>query len=177
MEIAMNGDFLTELLNEILTCACASLDSLCDSTTDCGCPCRMFISAGPPVQDMEACCDTGQLSVHIGRIYPVGNFPQQASGVSICLTQLAAEIVVTLYRCWPAVLKDDGSGPTAPEIETASMSLYKDLYLLTRGLLCCLSSKGRNQQFVLQSAMIIPPSGGCSGVEVKFAVQLIDPLP
>lgn len=173
----MNGDLLTEFLNDILTCACSSLHSVCDISTDCGCPCRMFISAGPPVQDLEACCSTGQLSVHIGRIYPVGNFPQQAMGVNLCQVQLAAEVVVTLFRCWPAVIRDDGSAPTGPEIEVASTSLYKDLYLLTRGLLCCLSSKARRQQFVFQSGTIVPPSGGCSGVEVKFSIELNDPLP
>lgn len=98
-------DLLNDILLEVLNCACTILESgICDDPTTasiCGCPCRTFISAGPPVADLEACCSDGQLAVYVDRIYAFGNFPSQAAGFSPCSVPLAADIVVQLLRCVP----------------------------------------------------------------------------
>lgn len=174
----MNADLISDYLQNILDCACRALnEGICGEQADCPCPCRAFVSAGPPVWDLAACCSDGQISSHSERIYPYGKFPSQASGVNICQTPLATDIVVTLLRCWPAVVKEDGSAPSGPEIEDASFSIYRDQYVLTKGILCCLAAKGKSQLFVFQGSKILPPSGGCIGVEVRFTVELMDPLP
>lgn len=168
----MTPDLLTLLQNELLACACDCLNT----HSSCGCPCRNFISAGPPVWDMEACCSDGQLTIHLERIYVYKNFPAEQGEVNVCLAPLAADFNITLLRCFPSV-KDDGSAPTADEIGTASEILYKDLYVLTRCIICNLSSRGKYQASIFRGGRILPPQGGCAGVELRFTIELPDPLP
>lgn len=169
----MGIQLLNELLEEILVCACNALNvGICDEPgSTCGCPCRMFVSAGPPAQDIEACCDTGQLTVHLDRIFQHDNFPGQASGPVLCQVPLAADVVVTLYRCFPA-MREDGSAPTGPEIDVASKDIHRDLYLLTIATICCLMTPGRKRKFTFNGSRIIPPSGGCIGAELRFSIEL-----
>lgn len=168
-------DLLNDILLEVLNCACTILESgICDDLTTasiCGCPCRTFISAGPPVADLEACCSDGQLAVYVDRIYAFGNFPSQAAGFSPCSVPLAADIVVQLLRCFP-VIHDDGSAPSHIELQNASEAIYRDLWLLTNGLLCCLAVPGRKRKFTFQNSRIIPPLGGCVGIEFRFSIEL-----
>lgn len=173
--MAIDLELLNNIMEEALACACNALNlGICDEPgSTCGCPCRMFISAGPPVQDVEACCSDGQLTVHLDRIYPFSSFPAQDGGPHICQIPLAADLVVTLYRCFP-VMNEDGSAPSGPEIDRASKDINRDLYLLSLGLLCCLSSHQRHRKFVFSGGRIIPPSGGCVGAEFRFTVELFD---
>lgn len=168
-----NLDLLNDVLEEVLICACNALNlGFCDEPgSQCGCPCRMFVSAGPPVQDIEACCDDGQLTVHLDRIYQHDNFPAQAGGPVLCQVPLAAEIVVTLYRCFP-VMNEDGSAPTGPTLDRASKDIHRDLYLLTIAVLCCLMGNGRKRKFTFNGSRIIPPNGGCVGAELRFSIEL-----
>lgn len=169
----MQPDLLNQLLLQILGCACECLNT----HSWCPCPCRNFISVGPPVQDMEACCDDGQLAVWIERLYVHGNFPAEQGEVNVCVAPLAAEIVVSLDRCWPAVVRDDGSAPTHDEIGAASERAYIDLYVLTRCIICNLASRGRYQKAIFRGATISEPNGGCVRLEIRFTIELPDPLP
>lgn len=168
-----NMELVNDILEEVLVCACNVLNQgFCNEPgSQCGCPCRLFVSAGPPVQDIEACCSDGQLTVHLDRIFPHGNFPAQEGGALICQVPLAADIVVTLYRCFPT-MKDDGSAPTGPELDRASKDIHRDLYLLTVGVLCCLLGGGRRRKFTFAGSRIIPPQGGCIGAELRFSIEL-----
>lgn len=168
----MTPNLLSQLMLEVLACACDCLNQL----GSCPCPCRNFISAGPPVWDMEACCTDGQLTVHLERIYSYSNFPSEQGQVTSCAPSLAGEIVVTLLRCFPGV-RDDGSAPTSDEIGAASELIYQDLYVLTNCIICNLFSRGRSQQAIFRGSKILPPQGACIGAEVKFSIQLPDPLP
>lgn len=168
-------DQLNQILSEILVCACNVLDyGLADSgASSCGCPCRAFVTAGTPVWDIESCCSDGQLAVYVRDIYPFSNFPSRSTNANICSPSLAANVTVQLLRCWPG-MAEDGSAPTAAQIQTASNDIYRDLYLLTWGLVCCLKQNGRNRKFALTSSRIAGPQGGCVGAEVEFAVELLD---
>lgn len=168
----MTPDLLTVLLNQILGCACECLNAF----SPCLCPCRTFISAGPPVWDLESCCSDGQLSVHVDRLYSFENFPSEQGRINLCQTPLAAEIVITLLRCFPS-LRDDGSAPTADEIGATSELIYTDLYILTNCIICNLSSRGRLQKAIFRGSRILPPQGGCIGAELRFSIELPDPLP
>lgn len=169
-------NLLNLILAETLNCACQILeDGLCDEPGSlCGCPCRAFVTAGPPVWDLEACCSDGQLAVWVEDIFPFNNFPNRAADVNLCSNPLAANVKIQLLRCWPATLREDGSAPTGPEIQAASEQLYRDQYLLTWGLVCCLKQLGRQRKFVLNGSRVVGPTGGCAGVEVSFTVELID---
>lgn len=166
---------LNQILNEILVCACNVLDhGLADAAAGkCGCPCRAFVTAGTPVWDAESCCSDGQLAVFVRDVYPFINFPSRGNDANICSPSLAANITVQLLRCWPS-MGEDGSAPTSPQIQTASNDIYRDLYLLTWGLVCCLKQHGRSRKFALTSSRIAGPQGGCVGAEVEFVVELLD---
>ncbi len=168
----MTPELITTLLTQILACACECLNTL----GSCPCPCRNFITAGPPVWDQEACCSDGQLSIHIDRIYGYENFPAEQGRVNTCQASLAADIVVTLLRCFPGI-RDDGSAPSADEIGLASENIYKDLWTLTNCLICNMHSRGRMQSSIYRGSRVLPPQGGCIGCEVKFVIELTDPLP
>ena len=168
----MTPDLLTQLLNQLLGCACECLNA----RSWCPCPCRTFISAGAPVWDLEACCTDGQLTIHVERLFVHGNFPSEQGEVNVCVAPLAADINITLLRCFPGV-RDDGSAPTADELGAASEKLYQDLYVLTRCIICNLASRGRQQKAVFRGSRILDPQGGCAGVEVRFTIELPDPLP
>lgn len=168
----MTPNLITDFLNQTLACACECLNTF----GSCPCPCRNFISAGPPVWDMEACCSDGQLTVHVDRLFVYNNFPAESGVVNQCVMPLAGEVVVTLLRCFPG-LRDDGSAPTADEIGAASELIYRDLWVLTNCIICNLSSRGRNQLSVFRGSRILPPNGGCVGAEVRFVITLPDPLP
>lgn len=168
----MTPDVLTQTLNEILSCACDCLNTY----GSCPCPCRSFISAGPVVWDMEACCTDGQLTIHIDRLYSHDAFPTEQGRVRTCMPPLAAEVSVTLLRCFPG-LNDDGTAPTGDVIGAASELIYQDLYVLTNCIICTLSSRGRLQQSIFRGSRILPPQGACIGAELKFTIQIIDPYP
>lgn len=171
-----NLNLLNQILAEILTCSCTVLDQgLCDEPgARCGCPCRAFVTAGTPVWDLEACCSDGQLAVYSRDIYPFRNFPQRDSDPNLCSQPLAANVTVQLLRCWPANMKEDGSAPTTAEIQKASDDIYRDQYLLTWALICCLKQFSRQREFVLNGSRIVGPQGGCVGVEVDITVELMD---
>lgn len=170
-----NMNLLNEILAEVLVCACDVLDQgLADEQgSNCGCPCRAFATVGTPVWDIEACCSDGQLAVYAKDIYPFSNFPSRGTAAEICSPPLATNITVQLLRCWPT-MDEDGTSPTGPQIQAASNALYRDLYLLTWGLLCCLKTAGRRRKFSLSGSRIAGPQGGCAGVEVDFAVELLE---
>lgn len=169
----MTPDLLTQLMVTILDCACECLEE----AGICGCPCRTCIIAGPPVWDQESCCNNeGSLYIHLDRIFQHDNFPREASEVNLCQAPLAADIVVTRLRCFPG-MHEDGTAPTCPEMEAASNEIYQDLYVLTRCLLCSLASWRRNLKSVFRGSRIVGPQGGCVGVELRFTVELPDPLP
>lgn len=170
--MALNPDIITEILDEILACACDSLENgVCDGDgSDCHCPCRKFISAGPPTA--ESCCTDGQLTVHLEDIFQYERFPSRTNNPSTCSTLLAASVVITLFRCYPTS-GDDGVAPTPAQIIAATESIYRDLFLITKGVICCLSPTKRSREFAFNGGRIIPPSGGCVGAEAKFVIQLI----
>lgn len=163
-------NLLNEILNTILVCSCNLLEfGHCnEGPSKCGCPCRAFLSAGPPAWD--DCCNS-QLAVYARDLYPFSNFPSRSSSPSICTPSLAANVTVQLVRCWP-VIKEDGAVPTVTELQAASTDIYRDQYLLTEGLICCLKTGNRKRQFVLNGSRIVGPQGGCVAIEVDLSIEI-----
>lgn len=168
----MTPDILTTLGNQILACACDCLNAF----GSCPCPCRMFISAGPAVWDNESCCSDGALSVQFERIFSYERFPAESGTVTSCQMPLAVEVNVTLLRCFPS-LNNDGTAPTADTIGTASENVYQDLYVLTNCIICNILSRSKRQAGLFRGSRILSPQGGCIGAEIRFVMELPDPLP
>lgn len=168
----MTPDIFTALLNDLLGCACQCLNSF----GSCPCPCRIFISAGPPVWDLEACCSDGQLTINVDRLFVYDSFPSEQQRVNTCQANIAADVSVVLLRCFPS-LNDDGSAPNANQIGAASEAIYQDLYVLTNCIICNLVKRGKKQESVFRGSRIVGPQGGCVGAEIKFTIAVPDPLP
>lgn len=150
---------------EILDCVCTSLEE----DSPCGCPCRACVVAGTPVWDN--CCEDGQLTIYLERIFVAGNFPSQASGPVFCSSPLAADFVVQLLRCAPTV-KDDGTPPTCEELSENAREIMTDMFITERAVICCLAAEKRNRLFTMRDARVIGPQGGCVGIEIRFSVEI-----
>lgn len=152
------------------------LDCVCDALTaqsSCGCPCRSFVTVGQPVWD--SCCD-GQMALILDRLYVSSNFPQTEAQPIVCSSQLAGEFTLQLIRCVPT-MSEDGTPPTAQALSDSSQSLYSDLYIAYRAVVCCLAQYKKNRPFIMRDGRMVGPQGGCAGFEIKFSIQLIDPIP
>lgn len=154
---------------QVLDCVCAALNL----ESDCNCPCRRAVVVGPPAWDN--CCDDGQLTIHLERLYVHENFPFPASGPVFCLAPLAADYVVTLLRCAP-VIKDDGTPPTSQELSDSAKQILTDMYITEQAIICCLAAKKRHQKFVMRESNTVGPDGGCVGFTIRFTTELMDPL-
>ena len=165
----LTPDLIHATLQEILDCACAALDA----ESECRCPCRACVVAGPPVWD--DCCE-GQLTVHLERLYMHDNFPAALRDPVFCNSELAGDVVVTLLRCAPTV-KDDGMAPSCPELSESARKIYQEMYILYTAIVCCLAKARRQRKFVIGDAKIVGPEGGCVGVEIRLTIELHDPMP
>ena len=164
----MTPEALTILFDDVLACACSALDEM----SVCGCPCRIFVAAGPPVWDN--CCPDGQLTVHLERLYVAGNFPGSTGQSIVCSAPLAVDFNVTLLRCHPTV--DDNGNPPLPQVlDNAANDIHTDLYIMVNALICCLARTAKRQPFTIRNASIIGPNGGCVAAQVQLSVQLSDP--
>ncbi|GAA2945988.1 hypothetical protein GCM10020227_11060 [Streptomyces flavovirens] len=120
----------------------------------------------------------GQLAVSIARIYPSTRFPdldREVRGVRGCQPPptTAAEMVITLLRCAPAV-NEHGCPPTCAELSDAARVTHVDAATVYNALLCCLPLTGsrRGRRFVMGEQRIIGPQGGCVGIEQRVTVAL-----
>lgn len=165
----MTPDLLTRLTQELLDCACSSLEK-----TQCGCPSRAFVAVGTVAWD--SCCDGGQLWVAVDRIFPYGQFPGPISGALNCAPPLAADIVIGILRCAPT-LNDQGEAPTAEALSLSAAAVLEDAYTLETGILCCLAEHARARPFVVGNQRPLGPTGGCVGMELRLTVALVDPPP
>lgn len=172
-----------ELMENIRDCVCAALD---EATADVdnypGCPCRVCVVAGQPAwEDCEDPCSGetgGQLTVHLARIWPSSQFPDEnrsVRGTPGCpqVSTTAAELVITLLRCSP-VGSEDGCPPTCEELEAVARTVHVDTAVVHTALLCCLphTAGRRGRRFVLGQSRTVGPQGGCVGIEQRVTVAL-----
>jgi hypothetical protein len=164
----INPAILWNTAEEIRACVC---DTLTNEGT-CGCPCRTCVIVGTPVFD--DCCQ-GQLTVSLQRLWVHGNFPQRDSQPIFCSSPLAAEYLVTYVRC-AQVVRDDGSAPTCDQLSAEALSIYTDMYVVERGLICCLAQAKRKRKFMMGDATPISPQGACTGFEIRLTIEIEDTL-
>lgn len=162
-------DLLWLAAQEVLDCVCEDLTA----QSSCGCPCRSFVTIGQPVWDN--CCD-GQLAVIVDRIYVAGVYPASDAQPITCTSQIAGEFTLQLIRCVPT-MTEGGDPPTAAALSASAQNIYADMYIAYRSVICCLAQYKKQRLFTMRDARTIGPQGGCAGFEVKFSIQLIDPIP
>lgn len=173
-----------ELAEAVLGCVCAALEDAAGTVDGHpGCPCRACVVPGPPAWD--GCNDPcsgdkvgGQLTVHVARTFATSAFPAEeraVQGARNCLPPtMAAELVVTLLRCAPA-MDSGGCPPSCEELGAAAQVVNVDLAVIVNALLCCLPTTGprrRGPQFYLSGGRVLEEQGGCMGVEQKVIVAL-----
>lgn len=164
----INPAVLYNTAEEIRACICNTLNT--EGT--CGCPCRTCVIVGTTVFD--DCCE-GQLTVSLQRLYVHGEFPAREIGPIFCSTPLAAEFLITYVRCAP-VVKNDGTPPSCDELSASALGIYTDLYVVERGLICCLAQAKRKRKFVMGDATPVTPDGGCQGFEIRLTIEIEDTL-
>ncbi|MGW6414357.1 hypothetical protein [Streptomyces sp. NPDC055055] len=184
--MALNLTAVHALAETVLGCVCQALETAAAADEEQpGCPCRAFLSPGPPAWE---CCEEpcgvnggagGQLTVHVARIYPTSSFPvdeRVVQGGRNCQTPTttAVELVVTLLRCTPTM--DERGGPPAPEdLTAAARTVHVDTVTIYNALLCCLPTTGtrrRGPTFFLGAQKVLEQQGGCTGVEQRVTVAL-----
>lgn len=153
---------------EVLDCVCTALTD----ESECPCPCRVSVVFGRPVWD--ECCD-GQLTAFVENIYVHDNFPARMTGPIFCSSPLAGDFVIQLIRCVPTV-KDDGTPPTPLELSESARKIYQEMYISYRAIICCLVAAKRHRKFVMREATTVGPQGGCAGFEIRFSIELPDPM-
>ena len=141
-------------------------------------PERVYVSHGRPAVDG---CE--QLTVHADERRAVWHrsMPDRPNVPQTCLLAPVAVLVVQLWRCVP-VAAEDGTPPTAAELDTAADDLLIDAWcLLTQlygehkdgtlftGVTC------RNVTF--GDLLALPPQGGMAGWELRVEVGLDDAGP
>jgi hypothetical protein len=182
--VALNPTAVFYMATRVLECVCSALDQVAPELPgQPGCPCRACVVPGTPAWDgCDGPCGgegaSGQLTVHVARIYPSSTFPTQDQtvlGLRGCMPPptTAAELVVTLLRCAP-VVHENGCPPGCDELTTASAITYTDQATVYNALMCCLphTAGRRGRRFVLGASTIVGPQGGCVGVEQRVTVAL-----
>ena len=155
---------------EVLDCVCEALAE----QSSCGCPCRACVVVGQPVWD--ACCDGGQLTAFVNRIFVHDAFPATEGGSINCMAPLAGDFTLQLIRCVPTVT-DDGVAPTCEALSDSARLIYEDMYIALRAVICCLAAYKKKRSFAVRDTRTVGPQGGCAGFEIQFTVQLLDPIP
>lgn len=181
---------LQEAAQALLDCVCDSLRSLpTESVGAAGCPCRVGVVPGSPAADgCDGGCGPvgpdeypGQLTVSVLRLFTssVTDFPREVQPVrdrAGCTPhQIAAELVVTLWRCAP-MPTDDGCPPPMSELELAAFQYHLDMMAVQRGIVCCFAATDtttrRGRKFAVGPSTTIGPQGGCVGFQTRVLVAL-----
>lgn len=166
----LTPDLFSLTAQEVLDCVC---EALAEQST-CGCPCRACVVVGRPVWDN--CCDGGQLTAFLERIYVTDGFPQADTGSILCSAPLGADFTIQLIRCVPT-MTEDGTPPSCPALSDSASAIYQDMYIAYRAIICCLAAYKKYRRFSMKDGRIVGPQGGCAGFEIGFSVELIDPIP
>lgn len=164
-------DLFYLIAQEVLDCAC---EALTGQDASCPCPCRKFVTVGQPVWDQ--CCDGGQLAVFMERVYVASTFPAANNTAITCAAPLIGEFTLQLIRCVPT-MDDQGHPPTPDDLTASAQAIYSDMYITFRAVLCCLAAYRKYRNFTMRDGRFVGPQGGCAGFEIKFAVELTDPIP
>jgi hypothetical protein len=163
----ITAGLVSDFAKELLVCVCEALEE-----TSCGCPECAYVVTGPPAWDH--CCNGGQLTIGVDRIFAYERFPTPAATPYTCMLPLAADFTVTVLRCAP-VPDENGNPPTAEELTTAASQVMEDMYAVMQGVMCCMAPTQKCRQFQMGSQRPVGPQGSCQGSALTLSVALPDP--
>jgi len=158
----------------------AAADALSASRTGTAPPSRVYVSHGRPAVDIcEDGDGTGQLSVYLepARGLTIVAAPDRPAVPRQILVEPVALFVVEWWRCHIA-FANDGSIPTADELDDAASLLLTDLWCVHTQLLDeqrdgTLVSVNCSRVEVL-GAQALGPQGGAAGWNIQVRVGLSD---
>lgn len=134
------------------------------------CFCGIEPATGVPIEVGGCGGDScGAASVRLSRVFPSSNFPEPDQ-LATCITLLAMELVVAVYRCVP-VGHDDGSGPTAVEYSEWAQQQYADMMAMRRAISCCFAGKHPDVAYFLVGYEPLVPQGGVGGGQWTIFAQ------
>jgi hypothetical protein len=157
---------LYPIISDLSYCLCQEYEQAGESLCFCG----IEPATGVPI-DIGECNDgkCGAATVRVQRVFPSTNFPDP-SAEGICSTLLAAEIVVTVYRCVP-VGHDDGSNPTPEEYAGWAQQQFADMAAMRRAIACCFREAHPDVEYVLGDYNPLVPQGGVGGGQWRLLAR------
>lgn len=126
---------LADLLSSLAACLCASLT---DDGQDgpglcfCGVEPGAVVIADTSYDCREGC---GMAWVRLAKAYPAVSPGTPDNSDQPCGQFLGADIEMGVLRCLP--IPDDGSGPSADELESAALQAVADMLTMRAAVMCC----------------------------------------
>lgn len=151
------------VLEALLDC---TLAALCDSGRE---PGLASLVPGSDVAWDNCCGDKpGQLYVRLMEMYPTagaGAFPGRDTRPRCSPNLWGVRVAVGVIRCVHTV-DEQGTPPTADEMQGDALNITKDAAAVRDGILCCFVGNTRNLDgWVLEGWQPQGPRGGCAGGE------------
>lgn len=160
-------------MDTLIACVVDSLAAIdrpvCDSGT----------TIGPPEIGPDACCkcrggggSDGEVIGFLERVYPV-NGPdfEQVIPANCRRTPIAADIVLTVVRCFPRI-DAKGNMPKLDQTSVAADNLNLDFAAVWNAVECCGENLG-----IREAAVDSDPEGGCSAFAIRVTTLVSMPAP
>lgn len=194
---------LHEHQQALLDCICESMAAIPTEVPGLdGCPCRRYVSPGPPAADAcDGGCSVpageypGQLTVHINRMFATDylNFPRRFSNAigaasssrdlkDCSLPQVnALDLYITVFRCVPGPTAE-GCPPPAADLSASALQMSADMLAVQRAVACCYPGTSTDirrsgRRYAMGDTYMIGPSGGCVGFRTEVTVAIDGCLP
>jgi hypothetical protein len=169
--MAIQPTTLYDVANDILVSAINSLNScnLLDPLDARPAPERAYVAFCEPVNDCE------QLTVHGDNLTPYQDR-------IVCNMPSKMEFTITIFRCYPLGVDDNGNVIPATDLDAASRALYVDLWCIYTGLLCdysqgdLFSTVSNCDNLEINQIRCIGPDGGFAGWEITVTVDVSSSL-
>lgn len=158
---------LYPIVSDLSLCLCQEYEKAGESLCFCG----IEPATGVPI-DVGDCEDgpgCGAATVRLARVFPSVNFPE-TDVTGTCVTLLAMELFVTVYRCVPAG-QDDGSNPTAEQYAFWAQQQFADMAAMRRAIACCFGQKHQDVDYILGDYTPLTPQGGVGGGTWRLTAQ------
>lgn len=157
---------LHDFASGLLDCAVVTLD-------EAGFPaCKAFLAPGP-LPAMDDCCECqnggeGSLWVSYVSSQAVNPFYGQPCG-----RQFTVTFRIGLTRC-AHTLNDNGSPPSAAELDADAAKIYRDRRLLLKAVTCCWADEVFDLdpgEWAIGAGDVLPTQGGCLGQTLEVLLR------
>lgn len=161
----MAAPSVTTVMQALTACVCEALEGIDRAACGCG------FTIGVPAQGPAGCCAEcggvgGNVVAFVERVYPADpvTYDQVTRREDCKPGAVAADISVTLVRCYPA-MDEQGNMPTLEVTTEFAENLNTDMAAVWTALKCC-----GTPLVIRDSAIQGDPEGGCSGFAIRVSV-------